>query len=208
MTHKRLSKDTAAFLFVDHQTGLSNGVQDQSQPEYMAAVTGLAETAKAFGMPAVITTSAADGPNGPVLPVIEELLPEASVVARPGEINAWDNENFVKAVKETGRKQLIVADVSTEVCAAFVALSALEEGYEVYVVVDASGTWNKLTQEIAVQRITQAGAIPMTWVAVAAELQRDWRAEGAGELGRIMGTYLPFYGNLAASYQAVQAENS
>ncbi len=200
MSYERLTPDNAAVLFVDHQAGLSNGVQDQSYPEYIAAVTALAETAKAFGLPSVITTSAEDGPNGPILPLLTELLPDAPVVSRPGEINAWDNEEFVKAVEATGRKKLIVAGVSTEVCVTFVALAAQAAGYEVYAVIDASGTWNKLVQEIAVQRMAQAGIVPVTWVAVAAELQGDWRNPTGAELARTMGTHLPFYGSLQASY--------
>lgn len=206
MAYDRLTAENAAFLFVDHQTGLSNGVQDQSLPEYITAVTGLAKLAKAFNVPSVITTSAADGPNGPVLPVITQLLPNAPVVHRPGEINAWENTDFVNAVKQTGRKKLIVAGVSTEVCVAFVALSAIKEGYDVYAVIDASGTWNKLVQEVAVARMAQAGIVPITWVAVGAELQADWRNSTGQELGQIMGEHLPFYGNLFASFLAAKGE--
>ncbi len=205
MSYERLAADNAAVLFIDHQTGLSNGVQDQSVPEYTTAVTALAKLAKTFKLPSVITTSAADGPNGPVLPVITELLPDASLVHRPGEINAWDNSEFVDAVKKTGRKKLIVAGVSTEVCVAFVALSAIREGYDVYAVIDASGTWNKLVQEVAVARMVQAGVKPMTWVAVGAELQSDWRNQTGEALARVMGEHLPFYGNLIGSFMASKA---
>ena len=202
--YQGLSAENSALLLVDHQTGLSNGVQDQSVPEYLAAVTGLVKLARAFRLPTVITTSAADGPNGPVLPVIPQTLPDAPIVHRPGEINAWHNKAFVEEVKRTGRKKLIVAGVSTEVCVAFVALSAIEAGYEVYAVVDASGTWNKLVQEIAVARMVQAGVVPMTWVAVGAELQADWRNPTGAQLGEIMGAHLPFYGNLFASFHAAK----
>jgi nicotinamidase-related amidase len=206
MSYDRLTPDNAALLLVDHQTGLSNGVQDQSVPEYIIAVTALVKLAKAFNLPTVVTTSAADGPNGPVLPVITQTLPAASVVHRPGEINAWDNKDFVAAVNKTGRKKLIVAGVSTEVCVAFVALSAIEEGYEVYAVIDSSGTWNKLVQEVAVARMAQAGVKPITWVAVGAELQADWRKPTGKALGQIMGEHLPFYGNLYGSFLAAQGK--
>ncbi|AII10969.1 isochorismatase family protein [Rhodococcus opacus] len=203
MSYERLTADNAAVLLVDHQTGLSNGIQDQSYPEYLTAVSALAELATAYELPTVITTSAEDGPNGPLLPVIAEHLPDAPVVKRPGEVNAWDNAEFVAAVEATGRRKLIVAGVSTDVCVAFVALAAQAAGYEVYAVIDASGTWNKLVQETAVQRMIKAGVEPITWVAVAAELQGDWRADKGQDLARIMGTYLPFYGNLQASFTAV-----
>lgn len=204
MSYDQLTADNAAVLFVDHQTGLSNGVQDQSVPEYLTAVTALAKIAKTFKLPSVITTSAADGPNGPVLPAITDLLPDAPIVHRPGHINAWHNEDFVDAVKKTGRKKLIIAGVSTEVCVAFVALSAILEGYDVYAVIDASGTWNKLVQEVAVARMVQAGVKPITWVAVGAELLGDWRNPLGQEHAQTMSEHLPFYGNLFASFQAAK----
>jgi len=171
-------------------------------PEYTIAVTALAKIAKVFKLPSVFTTSDADGPNGPILPILPELLPNAPLVHRPGEINAWDNGDFVDAVKKTGRKKMIVAGVSTEVCVAFVSLSLIEEGYNVYAVIEASGTWNKLVQEVAVVRTVQAGVKPMTWVAVGAEIQADWRNPTEVEFGRVMGEHLPFYGCLIGSFLA------
>lgn len=205
MSYDRLTPENTAVLFVDHQAGLSNGIQDQSVPEYLNAVTALAKMAKNFNLPSVITTSAANGPNGPVLPVISELLPDAPVVHRPGEINAWTNDEFVSAVKKTGRKKLLVAGVSTEVCVAFVALSAIEDGYDVYAVIDASGTWNKLVQEVAVARLAQAGVKPITWVAAGAELLGDWRSPHGQAHGKVMMDHLQFYGNLVASFQSAKA---
>lgn len=199
-----LSSANAALLLVDHQTGLSTGVTDQSIPEYLTALEGLIKLAKAFNLPTVVTTSAEDGPNGPILPLIPKILPNAPIVRRPGEINAWTNKEFVAQVNKTGRKKLIVAGISTEVCLAFVCLSAIAEGYDVYAVVDASGTWNKLVQETGVKRMVQAGVIPMTWVGVAAELQTDWREPSGAMLAEIMGEHLPFYGCLIASHAAQQ----
>lgn len=204
MSSDRLSPQNAAFLSIDHQTGLANGIQDQSIPEFMTGVAALARTAKAYDLPAVITTSAANGPNGPILPVVADTLPDAKIIHRPGEINAFDNPEFATAVKETGRKKLIVAGISTEVCVAFAAIAALEAGYDAYAVIDASGTWNKLVQEVAIQRMVQAGVKPITWVAVAAELQSDWRSPTGQDLAAIMGEYLPFYGNLIGSFMASQ----
>jgi nicotinamidase-related amidase len=205
MNHDRLTPDNAAVLFIDHQTGLANGVADQSQPEFTSNVVALAKLAKLFNLPTVITSSAADGPNGPVMPQITQLLPTAPIVHRPGEINAWDNADFVAAVAKTGRKKLIIAGISTEVCVAFVALSAIKADYDVYAVIDSSGTWSKLVQEVSVARMVQAGVTPMTWVAVGAELQADWRKETGEGLGQIMGEHLNFYGNLFGSYLAAKA---
>jgi nicotinamidase-related amidase len=204
MSYDRLTTDNAAVLFVDHQTGLSNGIQDQSIPEYINNVTALAKLTKGFKLPAILTTSASDGPNGPVLPQITSLLPDAPVIHRPGEINAFHNKDFAAAVKQTGRKKLIIAGVSTEVCVAFAAISAIEEGYDVYAVIDASGTWNKLVQEAAIARMVQAGVKPVTWVAVGAELLGDWRSPHGEGHGQIMAEHLPFYGNLVGTFMAAK----
>src|SRR6186713_2175670 len=106
MSYDRLTADNAAVLFVDHQTGLANGVQTQSPPEFVNNVRALVTIAQIYKLPSVITTSAADGPNGPIMPVVQQGLPDAAIVHRPGEINAWDNKEFVAAVAKTGRKKL------------------------------------------------------------------------------------------------------
>ena len=101
----------------------------------------LLDTAKFFDLPVILTTSFENGPNGPLMQEFVDLFPNAPKIARPGQINAWDNEDFVKAIKKTGKKQLIIAGVVTDVCVAFPALSAIKAGYEVFVVTDASGTF-------------------------------------------------------------------
>jgi nicotinamidase-related amidase len=132
--YNRLSKDDAAVLFIDHQSGLFSLVRDYSPDEFRNNVLALADLTKYFNLPAVLTTSFEEGPNGPMIPELKKMFPDAPYIARPGQINAWDNEDFVKAVKDTGRKQLIIAGIVTEVCVAFPALSALQEGYEVFIV--------------------------------------------------------------------------
>ena len=126
--YNRLDKDNAAVLLVDHQSGLCNLVRDFSPDDFKNNVMALADTAKYFQLPTILTTSFESGPNGPLVPEIKDLFPDAPYIARPGQINAWDNEDFVDAVKATGKKQLIIAGVVTEVCVAFPALSAIEEG--------------------------------------------------------------------------------
>jgi len=198
-TYRRLDRNNAAVLLVDHQSGLCNIVGDFSPDDFKNGVLALADAAKYFNLPTILTTSFEDGPNGPLVPELKELFPDASYIARPGQINAWDNEDFVKAVKDTGRKQLLIAGVVTEVCVAFPALSALEEGYEVFVVADASGTFNQTTREAAWSRMTEAGAQLMTWFGVACELHRDWRNDIEG-LGTLFSNHLPAYRNLITSY--------
>ncbi len=133
-TYKRLDKNDAAVLFVDHQAGLLSLVRDFSPDEFKNNVLALADIARFFNLPTILTTSFEDGPNGPLVPELKEMFPQAPYIARPGNINAWDNEDFVKAVKATGKKQLIIAGVVTDVCVAFPTLSALEEGFDVFVV--------------------------------------------------------------------------
>lgn len=202
-TYRRLDKNDAAVLLVDHQSGLCNLVTDFSPEEFRNNVLALADAAKYFGLPTILTTSFENGPNGPLMPELKELFPDAPYVARPGNINAWDNEEFVAAVKATGKRQLIIAGVVTEVCVAFPALSAREEGYEVFVVADASGTFNQTTREAAWLRMQAASVQMMTWFGVACELHRDWRNDVEG-LGRLFANHLPAYRNLMTSYDATR----
>lgn len=118
----RLDKEKAVCLLVDHQTGLFSLVQDFAPSEFKNNVLALADCAKFFGLPTVLTTSLESGPNGPLLPEIRKMFPDAPFVARPGQINAWDNEEFVAAVGKTGRKQLLIAGIVTDVCVSFLTL--------------------------------------------------------------------------------------
>jgi nicotinamidase-related amidase len=200
----KLSKDDATLLLVDHQSGLISLVQDFSPDDFKNSVLALGNLGQYFDLPTILTTSFDEGPNGPLVPELIETFPNAPLIRRPGQINAWDNEDFVKAIKATGRKQLIIAGVVTEVCVAFPALSAIEEGYDVFVVTDASGTFNMTTREAAWSRMAAAGVQLMTWFGVACELHRDWRNDIEG-LGQLFSNHLPNYRNLMTSYFALQA---
>ncbi|MFT2792301.1 isochorismate family cysteine hydrolase YcaC [Serratia sp. T13T92] len=200
--YKRLDKDQAAVLLVDHQAGLLSLVRDIDPDRFKNNVLALGDLAKYFNLPTILTTSFETGPNGSLVPELKAQFPDAPYIARPGQINAWDNEDFVKAVKATGRKQLIIAGVVTEVCVAFPALSALAEGFEVFVVTDASGTFNELTRQSAWSRMEAEGAQLMTWFGVACELHRDWRNDIEG-LGTLFANHIPDYRNLMTSYSAL-----
>ena len=202
--YKRLDKDNAVVLLIDHQAGLISLVQDYAPNEFKNNVLALAELAKFFNLPTILTPSFENGPNGPLVPEIKNFHQEAPYIARPGQINAWDNEDFVQAIKDTGRKQLIMAGVVTDVCVAFPALSALAEGFEVFVVADASGTFNKDIRDAALLRMQGAGVQMMNWFSVACELHRDWRNDIEG-LGALLSKYIPNYRNLMTSYFATQA---
>ncbi|MHA3891913.1 isochorismate family cysteine hydrolase YcaC [Acinetobacter sp. GXMZU3951] len=201
----RLEKDNAAVLLVDHQTGLLSLVRDIDPDKFNNNVMALADAAKYFNLPTILTTSFENGPNGPLLPELKAMFPDAPYIARPGQINAWDNADFVQAVKATGKKQLIIAGVVTEVCVAFPALSALEEDFEVFVITDASGTFNALTRDAAWDRMSQAGAQLMTWFGMACELHRDWRNDIEG-LGTLFSNHIPDYRNLMISYAQNNAQ--
>jgi nicotinamidase-related amidase len=199
----RLDKNNAAVLLVDHQAGLLSLVRDIDPDKFKNNVLALADLAKYFNLPTILTTSFESGPNGPLMPELNALFPDSPYIARPGQINAWDNEDFVKAIKATGKKQLIIAGVVTEVCVAFPALAAMEEGFDVFVVTDASGTFNAISRDSAWQRMTLAGAQLVNWFAVACELHRDWRNDVEG-LGTLFANHIPDYRNLMTSYSALQ----
>jgi len=197
--YTRLDKDNVAVLLVDHQTGLLSLVRDIDPDKFKNNVLALADIASYFKLPTILTTSFEEGPNGPLVPELKAQFPDAPYIARPGQINAWDNEAFVDAIKATGKKQLLIAGVVTEVCVAFPALSAIAEGFEVFVVTDASGTFNEMTRHSAWDRMSAAGAQLMTWFGVACELHRDWRNDVEG-LGALFSAHIPDYRNLITSH--------
>lgn len=202
----RLDKNNAAVLLVDHQTGLFSLVRDIHPDQIKNNVLALGDLAEYFKLPTILTTSFETGPNGPLLPELKKQFPKAAYIARPGNINAWDNDDFVNAVKSTDKKQLIIAGIVTEVCVAFPALSAIEQGFEVFVVTDASGTFNEITRHSAWGRMSQAGVQLMTWFGVACELHRDWRNDVEG-LAALFSKHIPDYANLIASHNALAKNN-
>jgi nicotinamidase-related amidase len=137
-TKARFSVEDAALILIDHQSGIMQLVHDYSPAEFCNNVLALAKIAKVYDLPTVITSSYEQGPNGPIIPELLALLPDAPVVRRPAQISAWDNEDFVAAVKKTGRKNLIMAGVTVDVCLAYPAMQAVADGFNVYGVVDAS----------------------------------------------------------------------
>jgi len=152
----------------------------------------------------ITTASVPQGPNGPLIPEIHENAPHARYVARKGEINAWDNPDFVAAVKATGRRTLIIAGTITSVCMAFPAIAAAHDGYKVFAVVDASGTYSKMAQEITLARVVQAGVVPMDTAAVASELQKTWHRDDAQEWAEVYTRIFPPYQLLIESYLKAQ----
>ncbi|WP_327071794.1 hydrolase [Kitasatospora sp. NBC_01302] len=168
-----LTPDNSMMLFVDHQPQMFFGTGSGDRSAIINATVGLAKAARVFDVPVVLSTVAAESFSGPILPQLKAVFPDHEVVDRTS-MNAWEDAALVEAVKATGRSKIILSGLWTEVCLVLPALSALDQGYEVYVVSDASGGVSPLAHEHAVQRMTAAGAVPVTWVQVLLELQRDW----------------------------------
>ncbi|KJZ49349.1 MULTISPECIES: hydrolase [Pseudomonas] len=200
-----IDPSNVAMLLIDHQSGLFQTVGDMPMPELRLRAAALAKMATLAKIPVITTASVPQGPNGPLIPEIHENAPHAQYVARKGEINAWDNPEFVAAVKATGKKQLIIAGTITSVCMAFPSISAVYDGYQVFAVVDASGTYTKMAQEITLARVVQAGVVPMDTGAVASELQKSWNRDDAQQWAEVYTKIFPAYQLLIESYMKAQA---
>ena len=179
-----LAPDNCTLILIDHQPLQFAGVQNIDSTLLINNVVGLAKTAKVFGVPTILTTVLEER-GGFLLKDIQSVFPDQKTINRT-TLNTWEDERVVNAVKKIGRKKLVIAALWTEICLAFPVLSALAEGYEVFIVTDASGGVSVEAHERAVQRMVQAGAAPLTWIGFASELQRDWAREktinGIGEI--------------------------
>lgn len=170
---KLLSPGNSAVILIDHQPQMAFATRSIDTGSLVNNVTGLAKAAKVFGVPTILTTVAAKSFSGPIFPSIQAVFPEQTPIDRT-TMNSWEDPNFLAAVKKTGRKKLIIAALWTEVCLMGPALGAIDDGYEVYVVTDASGGVTTEAHEMAIERMVQAGAAPVTWLQVMLEWQRDW----------------------------------
>ncbi|MEE9101916.1 MULTISPECIES: hydrolase [Pseudomonas] len=199
-----IDPDDTAMLLIDHQSGLFQTVKDMPMTELRNNAITLARIATLAKIPVITTASVPQGPNGPLIPEIHEAAPHAQYVARKGEINAWDNPEFVAAVEKTGKKTLIIAGTITSVCMAFPAIAAVNAGYRVFAVIDASGTYSKMAQEITLARVVQAGVVPMDTAAVASEIQRTWNRPDAAQWAEAYSLIFPHYRLLIESYTKAQ----
>jgi nicotinamidase-related amidase len=196
-----INVDDTALLLLDHQAGLFQTVKDITVAELRANVMALTRIATLLKLPIITTASVPDGPNGPIMPEIAELAPHAVYVPRQGEVNAWDNDAYVKAVRETGKKTLIMAGVWTGVCVMFPALDAKAAGFNVYAVMDASGDPTEMVSRTTLARFTQAGIVPTSTNVVICELHRTWRRPEATEIAEIYTVATPNYRAVMESYQ-------
>jgi nicotinamidase-related amidase len=180
-----LTPENCAVLLIDHQPSQLANVNSHEPTMVINNVTGLAKTARAFGVPTILTTIAAKR-GGEIFKQIQAVFPDQKPIDRTF-INAWEDRHVVEAVKTTGRKKLVIAALWSEMCLAQPAIHAMGEGYDVYAVTDASGGVSPEAHDMAIRRVVAAGAQPITWLGMAGELQRDWaRTERLGEVARIL----------------------
>lgn len=172
-----LTPENSALILIDHQPFQFANLHSHEPTMVVNNVIGLAKTAKAFGVPTILTTVLEER-GGLLIKGLQDVLPDQKPINRTF-INTWQDARVVDAVKKTGRKKLIMAALWTEICLAMPAIQAAGEGYEIYAVTDASGGVTREAHDMAVQRMVMAGVVPITWMAVMGELQRDWAREAS-----------------------------
>jgi nicotinamidase-related amidase len=184
-SYEPLTSQNAALVLVDHQVGLMSGVRDYSIGELKHNVVALARAAKALKLPIVVTTTARDSMWGPTIPELVEALPGIEIIDR-SSVNAFDDVRVGRAIEATGRKKLIFAGLSLEVCAAFPAITAVGKGLDAYVAVDASGTFSETKRQAGLLRMLQAGVIVSDYATLMVEILKDNARPEAGEVYEAM----------------------
>ncbi len=172
-----LAPDNHVLILIDHQPQMAFATKSIDIVELRNNVTGLAKAAKVFGVPTILTTVAEKSFSGPMFPEIQAVFPDQKPIDRT-TMNTWEDARITDAVNRLGRKKVVIAALWTEVCGIGPALSAIEQGYDVYFVTDASGGVSEDAHDMAMQRMVQAGAHPITWLQYMLELQRDWARQG------------------------------
>lgn len=205
MAYTPLTADNSAVVLIDHEVGFSNLIGSHPIADNLNATLALARTAKVFELPLVVTSAYEDSPAGPLYPELVEVLGDTPVIHRDPVFDAFDSAEFSAAVEATGRKKLIMAGVLTEICLAFTALTALDQGHEVYIVVDASAGSTKETHDAALMRLVQAGAVPVDWMTVGSEVMRGWVDQPkAPAFGEVIYTHSPAWRHLGAHTSSVR----
>ena len=195
-----LTSANAALVLVDHQVGLMTGVHDISTGELKHNVVALAKAAKALGLPIIVTTTARDSMWGPTFPELVEALPDVPIIDR-STVNAFDDATVDQAIVATGRKKLIFAGISLEICAAFPAMSAVGKGLDAYVAVDASGTFSETKRQVGLLRMLQAGVILSDYATLMVEILKDNARPEAGAVYAAMDMpWAKLVGQIAQAY--------
>jgi nicotinamidase-related amidase len=180
----RFDPKTSALVLIDYQVGTLQLVKNISSDTALLNAVNLAKAARAFNMPVVLTTSMEDDLQGPLASALREILPEAhkNRVQRVGIVNAWNDAHFKAAVKATGRKQLIMGGITTDICLIFPSISAVKDGYEVQAVIDASGSPFEISEETSRRRMEREGVLLTSTNTLIAELVQDWSTKEGTEL--------------------------
>jgi nicotinamidase-related amidase len=179
-----LTPDNCVVVMIDHQPFQLANVNSHEPTMVINNAIGLAMTAKAYGIPTILTTVTEER-GGQIFKGIQDIFPDQKTISRT-YINAWEDERVVEAVKKTHRRKVVFAALWTEMCLAMPAIQAMGDGYDVYVVTDASGGVSAEAHDMAIRRLVAAGAQPITWLAMAGELQRDWaRTEYLPDVAKI-----------------------
>jgi nicotinamidase-related amidase len=190
-----ITADNSTAVFIDHQPQMTFGVANIDRQQLVNNVVMLAKGAKEFGVPAILTAVETESFSGYIWPQLMDVFPGMQPIERTS-MNSWDSAKFREAVKTTGKKNIIMAGLWTEVCIAWPTLNMLSEGYNVYIVEDACGATSELAHEAAIRRCVQAGAVPMTTIATVLEFQRDWaRREHYDALMNIFRVHAGAYGS-------------
>jgi nicotinamidase-related amidase len=198
--YEPLTAENAGLVLIDHQVGLMTGVRDMSTGELKHNVVGLAKAAKALKLPIVITTTARDSLWGPTFPELVEALPGVEIIDR-SSVNAFDDPRTADAIEATGRKKLIFAGLSLEVCAAFPAFTAIGKGLDAYVAVDACGTFSETKRQVGLLRMLQAGVILADYATLMMEIMKDnARPEAAAVYAAIDMDWATLVGQIAHAY--------
>ena len=198
--YEPLTSENAALVLVDHQVGLMTGVRDYSTGELKHNVVALAKAAKALKLPIIVTTTARDSMWGPTFPELVEALPGVPIIDR-SSVNAFDDPNVAQAIATTGRKKLIFAGISLEVCAAFPAITAVGKGLDAYVAVDASGTFSETKRQVGLLRMLQAGVIVSDYASLMVEILKDNARPEAGAVYSAMDMpWAKLVGQIAHAY--------
>lgn len=195
-------------LLVDHQSGLLQTVNDVNISELRINLASITKAASLAEVPVVATASVPEGPNGPLLPEVFANAPHTRYVARQGQINAWDVDGFRAEIEATGRKTLVIAGIMTSVCVVEPSLAALADGYTVYAVIDASGTYSEVAQRVSIERLSRAGVIVVDTESVISEFQGTWAREDYLSWAGLHAAVNPSYSALIESVTRAQAEAS
>ena len=171
--HSLLTPDNCTLIMIDFQPQMAFAVKSIDGQTLINNAEGLAKAAKIFNVPTILTTVAEKSFSGPFFPQIKKVFPDQHMIDRT-TMNCWEDPNVVQEVEKIGRKKLVLSGLWTEVCIVLPAIQALEAEYEIYVIADACGGTSDTAHNMAMQRLIQAGAVPMTWLQFLLELQRDW----------------------------------